>query len=95
MVSWGERPDRVADGFAFGPFGHGFGAALVGDLEGLGHVLLQPLHQLLQEAVGLRFVGGFGVARGGGRKVQGRRIALQRGLKFLVGAFQAEEDLVT
>ena len=34
------------------------------------------------------------MARRGGRKVQRRRIALQRGLEFLVSAFQPEEDLV-
>jgi len=54
---------QVADGFALGPFGHGLGAALIGDLEGIAHVLLQPLDQLLQETVGLRFIGGLGMAR--------------------------------
>ena len=90
----GRQAGQVADRFALGPFGHGLGAALIGDLEGIAHVLLQPLDQFLQEAVGLRFIGGLGVARGGGGKVQGGRIALQRGLEFLVGAFQAEENLV-
>ena len=59
----GRQAGQVADGFALGPFGHGLGAALISDLEGIAHMLLQPLDQLLQEAVGLRFIGGLGMAR--------------------------------
>ena len=34
----GADAGQLADGFALGPFGHGLGAALIGDLEGVGHV---------------------------------------------------------
>jgi len=54
---------QVADGFALGPFGHGLGTALIGDLEGIAHVLLQPLDQFFQKTVGFRFIGDLGVAR--------------------------------
>ena len=43
---------KVTDRFAFGPFGHRLGASLIGDLEGITHVLLQPLNQLFQKIVG-------------------------------------------
>ena len=58
----GRQTGQVADGFALGPLAHGLGTALVSDLKGIGHVLLQPLDKLLQESVGFRFIGGLGVA---------------------------------
>jgi hypothetical protein len=45
----GADTGQVADRFALGPFSHGLGAALIGDLEGVAHVFLQPLDQLLAE----------------------------------------------
>ena len=80
----GADARKLADGLALGPLGQGLGAPLVGDLEGRGHVLLQPLHQVAQEVRRLGFVGGLGVARGGGRKVQGRGVASKRGAELLV-----------
>ena len=77
------------------PGAHGLCLALVGDFKGIHDVRLQPLDQLFQKTVGLGFVGGLGVARGGGGKVQRGGIVFQRGLELLVDAFQAEEDLVT
>ena len=73
----GADAGKLADGLALGPLGQGLGASLVGDLEGRGHVLLQPLHEVAQEVGRLGFVGGLGVTRGGGCKVQGRGVVLE------------------
>ena len=90
----GADAGKLPDGLALGPFGERLGAPLVGDLEGRGHVLLQPLHQVAQEIRRLGFVGGLGVARGGGCKVQGRGVIPERGAEFLVRVRQAQEQLV-
>ena len=90
----GADARKLADGLALGPLGQGLGAPLVGDLEGRGHVLLQPLHEVAQEVRRLGFVGGLGVARGGGRQVQGRGVTAKRRAELLVRVRQAQEQLV-
>ncbi len=90
----GADAGKLADGLALGPLGQRLGASLVGDLEGRGHVLLEPLHEVAQEVGRLGFVGGFGVARGGGCEVQGRGVTSKRGAEFLVRVRQAQEQLV-
>jgi len=37
------------DGFAHGPLGQQFSTPLVGNLEGRGHIFLEPLHKVAQE----------------------------------------------
>ena len=40
-----RQAGQVADGSAFGPCRRGFSTALIGHLEGIGHVFLKPLDQ--------------------------------------------------
>ena len=78
----GANARQFADGLAFGPFGQGFDPSLVRDVEGRGHVLLQPLHEVPQEARRLVFVGGFSLTRGSGCEVQRSGIILERGVEL-------------
>ena len=90
----GADAGKLPDGLTLDPFGQGLGAPLVGDLEGRGHVLLEPLHEITEEVRCLGLVGGLGVARSGGRKVQGCGIASKRGAELLVRVRQAQEQLL-
>ena len=87
----GADAGKLPDGLTLGPFGQGLGAPLVGDLKGRGHILLEPLHEVAEEVRRLGFVGGLGVARSGGCKVQGSGVASKRGTEFLVRVRQAQE----
>ena len=87
----GAYAGKLPDGLAFGPFSQGLGAPLVGDLEGCGHILLKPLHESAQEVRCLGFVGGLGMARSCGCKVNCRREITKGGAEFLVRVGQAQE----
>ena len=87
-------PRELAKGMAPRPFRQRLPAALVDDLEGRGHVFLEPIDQIAEEVRGLRLVGGFRVAGGGRGQIEGRRIAAQRAAEAVVRAAQVEEDLV-
>ena len=78
----GSEPGQLADGLALGPFHQRLGASLVGHLEGIGHVLEKPAHQVPQDPLGLGLVGGLCVAARGGREIQRRGVVRQRGPKL-------------
>ena len=89
------RAGEGADGrAALGPLKKRLGAPLVGHLEGVRHVALQPLHQSAQGFVGLCGVGVLGVAGGRGGQLQGGGVSPERGAEVLVHAGEAEEQLV-
>ena len=80
----GADARQLADRLALGPFGQGLGAPLIGDLEGRRPCSSAAMHEIAQEARRLGFVGGLGMARGGGGQVQGRGIVPQRRAELLV-----------
>ncbi len=90
----GSYPGQLADGLALGPLHQRLGASLVGHLEGIGHVLLQPAHQVPQESVSLGFVGSLGVAARGGREIQCCGVVRQRGPELFVRVGQAKEHFI-
>ena len=65
----GGDPGQLADRLALSPFDQRLGASLVGYLEGIDHVLLEPAHQVPQESGGLGLVGTLGMAARGGCKI--------------------------
>ena len=87
-------PGNIANGMALGPFQQSLATALIGDLEGRAHVFLEPVHQLAEEARGLRFVDRLGVAGGRRGEVDRRRVAAQDLPEPVVRADQVEEHLV-
>src|SRR5215510_4569338 len=82
------------DVLAFCPLSEGFRLALMCHLESRGHVLLQPQHQLPQEARRLRLKGSFGVSRSSGGKVKGRSIVFECGTQAIICTTQAQKDLI-
>ena len=91
----GGDTGKIADGFAFGPLGEGFTAPLVGHLECVCHMLLQPLHQIPQKVRRFGFVGGLGVSGGGGCQIECRGVIAECGAELVIGVRQAQEDFVS
>ncbi len=79
-VDAGQLPDRLA----LGPIGERSGSPLVGDFEGIGHALLQPLQQVPQKKGCLGLIGGAGMSRRRGGQVQSRSVVPECRTEFIV-----------
>ena len=91
MRSCGARREGT-DVLAFRPLSERFRLALMRHLESRGHVLLQPQHQIPQEARRLGLIGGLGVLRGSRCEVEGRGSAFECGTKAIICTAQAQKD---
>jgi hypothetical protein len=86
---------ECTDVLAFCPLSERSRLALMRHLESRGHVLLQPQHQLPQEAGRLGLIGELGVPRGSGCEVEGRSIVFECGTQVIICTAQAKKDFIS